>query len=251
MMKKRKILNSMMPIITILILLLVWFVVGVIVNNDYLFPSLSAVFTAFFGVVANGGFYSAYFATLLRSVIAFLISFLLAFVVALLSKKYKLFASAVSPIIKIIRALPTIAVVLLLLFWTNSLVAPVIVTMLVVFPTTYINIKESLSTVDDAQIEACQTFGVSQKEIFFKVQLPQIAPSMLDAVGAGLSLNLKLMVAAEVLSATYISLGNILKTEKYNAEIANMLAVVLVCVITGLLIELVFGLISKKVGKWQ
>ncbi len=250
-MKKRKVLERLLPLVTICVLLLVWLIVAVIVNNDYFFPSIASVFSAFIGVMGRGSFYTAYFATLLRSVIAFLISFVLAFVLALVSKKYRAFERAVSPLIKIVRALPTIAVVLLLLFWTNSLVAPVIVTMLVVFPTTYINVKDSLNTIDDEQIEMCRTFGVSQKEIFCKVQLPQIAPSMLQAVGAGLSLNLKLMVAAEVLSATYVSLGNLLKDAKYNAEIASMMAVVLVCVLTGLLIELIFGLISKKVGKWQ
>ena len=251
MMKKRKILNSMMPIITILILLLVWFVVGVIVNNDYLFPSLSAVFTAFFGVVANGGFYSAYFATLLRSVIAFLISFLLAFVFAYFSFKSENFKLSITPIIRILRALPTIAVVLLLLVWTNSQIAPVVVTMLVVLPTLYTNVLSAIEEVDKEALQMCKTFNVDKKKVLYSVTIPQIAPPILVAIGAGISLNLKLMVAAEVLSYTSQSIGYYLNVAKIYDATATMIALVVVTVIIGVLIEWVFNLISKKVGRWK
>lgn len=250
-MKKRKILTSLLPLLVIAILFLIWFVVGVIVNNQYLFPSIASVFSSLVEVLKEGAFYLAYLSTLLRSVIAFAISFLLALGLALLSRKFAYFERAVSPIIKIIRALPTVAIALLLVFWTNSLIAPVIVTMLVVFPTMFVNVRQSLDMVDNGQIQMLKTFKVSQKEILFKVEIPQIAPSMLQAMGSGLSLNLKLMVAAEVLSATYLAIGDFLSNAKYNAEIAKMMAIVLICVLTGLLIELVFSLISKKVGRWQ
>ncbi len=250
-MKKVKLLNIILPIVTVVFIFATWAIVSAIVNKEYLFPSLGAIFVALFDTIKAGSFYVAYFSTLLRSGIAFLISFIIALGFAVIGKKYPLFEKVISPVIKIIRALPTIAIVLLLLFWTNSQIAPVVVTMLVVLPTTYNGIKESLNAVDQKQIEACVLFNVKSKDIFLKVQLPQIAPSMLQLIGQGISLNLKLMVAAEVLAATYISLGNVLNSAKYNAEIASMLAVVLICVLTGVIIELAFNLISKKVGKWQ
>ncbi len=250
-MKKTKVLNAVVPIMTFVFIIVVWITAGAIVNNEYLLPSIPAVWNALKSVFSDGKFYSAYLSTLLRSLIAFLISFILALGCGILCKRYSLFEKFIAPFIKIARALPTVAIVLILIFWTNAQVTPVVVTMLVVFPTLFISVKDSLNTVDKGQIEMCSLFGVSQKDIFFSVQLPQIAPSMLSSVGAGLSLNLKLMVAAEVLAATYISLGNVLNVYKYNAEIASMIAVVAICVITGLLIELVFNILSKKAGKWQ
>ncbi len=253
-MKKTKALNFILPLCTLALILALWAIVATATDNPYLYPSVDAVCGALIDTLKTPSFYSAYFATLCRSLIAFLISFAIALVLAVLGKRFKYFERAISPLVKIVRALPTIAIALLLVFWINSLVAPVIVTMLVVLPTTFESVKDSLNAVDEKQIEMCNLFGVKQRQIFFKVQLPQIAPTMFTTIGAGLSLNLKLMVAAEVLTATHVSIGTILRNEKYIGDgkaIATMMAVVIFCVITGLIIEFVFNLISKKVGKWQ
>ena len=189
--------------------------------------------------------------TFLRCLIAFTCSFIIAFSLAVLARNLKYAKQVVKPVIAVMRALPTIAVVLLLLFWTNSYVAPVIVTMLVILPTLYSEVTNSLFAIDEKEIEMCNFFGVSKKEVLLKVQLPQILPPLLQTVGAGLSLNLKLMVAAEVLSATARSIGTMLNIAKYNVEISQMIALVLVTVVLGLIIEWIFSLLSKKAGKWK
>ena len=250
-MKKSRVISTLIPIASVVFIILLWQMVSVITDNEIILPSIRAVLVSAVELLKDGAFYSAYLSTLVRTIIAFSVSFLLALITAILSKRFFYYKKAVSPIIKIMRALPTVAIVLLLYFWTNSLVAPVIVTTLVVFPTLTSFVSESLNTVDYKQIEMCKVFGVSNKDLLFKVQIKEIAPSMLNVIGEGISLNLKLMVAAEVLSATFISLGNMLNRAKYYVEIPRMIAIVLLCVLTGLLIEFIFGLISKKVGKWQ
>jgi len=147
--------------------------------------------------------------------------------------------------------LVSVAVILLLIVWTNSYVAPVLVTMMVVLPTVYVSVYNSIDVVDDNLIETCKLFGLSDREILRKVQIPQILPPMLLTIGTGISLNLKLMVAAEVLSATSRSIGALLNNASQLAEVPQMLAIVVVTVALGLIIEGVFSLLSKKVGKWK
>ena len=251
-MKNRdKILNAILPIISIVCIIILWSAVALSVDNQYLLPSFSQTLGEFFSLFSKAEFYRVLFGTLSRSLVAFLISFSLALVLALFAYKYKVASKILAPIISIIRVLPTIAVVLLLLVWTDEFVAPIIVTFLVVFPTLYLNVKNALDGVDYDQIEMCKVFGVSKKEILLKVQLPQIYPPILSAVGAGLSLNLKLMVAAEVLAYTSNSLGNLLQLSKLYDQTATMMALVLVAVVLGLVIEGIFSIICKKVGKWQ
>ena len=141
--------------------------------------------------------------------------------------------------------------VLLLLVWTSSKVAPVIVTMLVVLPTEYTGAYNALSGVDENTISALKLFGVSERDLFFRVKLKQTLPEVYSLVGSGLSLNLKLMVAAEVLAQTARSMGYLLNASKVNFEISKMIAVVLVTVILGGGIEGAFSLASKKAGKWK
>ena len=97
----------------------------------------------------------------------------------------------------------------------------------------------------------CKTFNVGKGDFIKKVALPEIMPEFLNTVGSNLSLNLKLMVAAEVIASTANSLGVMLNQGKVYFETAQMLSIVAVIVIIGLIIEYLFRFISKKVGKWQ
>ena len=249
--KTDKILNLILPIITVSCLLVIWMVASVSVGSEYILPDPVKTFNELVSLFGQSNFYVAFLLTLLRSVIAFVLSFIIASVCAFLSHKSKKAEKVILTVISILRALPTVSIVLLLLFWTNNQVAPVVVTMLVVMPTTYTHVKSAFETVDKTSIEAGMVDGADRKQSFLKVEFPQIAPAMYSAIGSGLSLNFKLMVAAEVLSATVKSLGNLLNIANYNGQIAKMLAMVIVAVVFGIIVEFVFNKISKRAGEWR
>lgn len=250
-MKKGKIYDLILVVLTVGCILLLWCVSAHIIDNEYLLPTVYDTLKALLNLFKSGEFYLSVLLTVLRSVVAFVLSFVLAFSLAVWGNTNKTAKRIIKIIVSITRALPTIAVVLLLLFWTNSQIAPVIVTMLVVFPTVFTNIENALSEIDKDQIEMCKVFNVDSKTVLKKVKIPQIAPSLIRTVGSGLSLNLKLMVAAEVLSQTAKSLGFMLNTSKAYFEISTMIALVVVSVVLGLITESVFSLLSEKAGKWK
>lgn len=244
-----RIVNFVLPLITVAVIVVLWAAAARAVDSEYILPNVGETFAALFELFKSAEFYRDFFGTLLRSVIAFALSFTAAFLFAFSSYKSEKAKRLLSPVIIIVRTLPTIAVVLLLVVWTNSKVAPVIVTMLVVFPTLYNNLYAALCGIDKELNEMCKVFGVKNSERLKKVVFPQIAPEFITAAGAGLTLNLKLMVAAEVLAQTAKSMGYLLNTSKVYFEISTMLALVLITVITGLIIEWAFAFWAKKAVK--
>ncbi len=251
MQKKDKILNLILPIITVACIVLIWVIGARAVNSEYILPSVDKTFIALTSLFTSTKFYFAFLLTLVRSIIAFAISFIIASLLAVLSVKNKHAERVILTIISILRALPTLAIILLLLFWTNNQVAPVVVTLLVVLPTTYTHIKNSFDAIDKSVVQAGEVDGANLKQLFFKVELPQILPSIYSIIGSGISLNFKLMVAAEVISATVQSLGNLLNIANYNGQIADMLAMVIVAIVFGMIIEFVFNKISKSSSEWR
>lgn len=249
--KSKKIQNLILPLISLLSLLAVWGVSARILGKEYILPTVGSTFRSMISMFGKLSFYRALLFTLLRSIVAFAVSFSLAFIFAYFSKKSYKFKKIISPFISIMRALPTVAIILLLIVWTNSYVAPIIVTMLVVLPTIYVSVYNSIDVVDPKQIEMCKLYGLSDRAILKQVQIPQILPPMLVSAGTGLSLNLKLMVAAEVISATSRSIGALLNNASQTAEVSQMLAIVVVTVVLGLIIEGIFSILSKKAGKWK
>ena len=164
----------------------------------------------------------------------------------ILSKKVKYAKGLIKPLVAIMRALPTIAIVLLLLFWTTSNIAPIVVTTIVVAPTLYTHIESAFFTLDKNIAEAGRVDGADEKAVFCKIELPQILPSIYTGIGSGISLNFKLMVAAEVISQTAKSIGFILNTSKVYFEVAKMLALVCVVVILCIIIESIFNHLARK-----
>ena len=59
------------------------------------------------------------------------------------------------------------------------------------------------------------------------------------------------IIAAEVLSATVESLGNMLNLANYSAQIAKMMALVISAILFGIICEFIFKKISDKVGEWK
>ena len=164
--KYDKLLSLILPLVTVVCILLLWAFGAYLTDNEYLLPSVGATVKEFFALFINGRFYTALAFTLLRSIVAFVISFLIAFFLAYLTSKSKSAEKLILPIISIIRALPTLAIVLLVLVWTNNQIAPIVVTSLVVMPTAYTQIKSALDSVDKTSVEAGMVDGTDKKTSF-------------------------------------------------------------------------------------
>lgn len=249
--KKNNLLNLILPLLSLGAIFLLWGVASWSIDNEFILPSVKSTVDALIALLNQKQFYLALLSTIARSLIAFTISFAIAFVLAFLRSRKEIVAKVIDPLISVMRALPTIAVVLLLLFWTSSRVAPVIVTLLVVLPTSYTNLYAGFLSVNKNAVDAGKVDGANSLQLFVYIEFPQIAPVFYKAIGSGISLNFKLMVAAEVLAQTANCLGYMLNTAKIYFEVAQMMAVVLVSVAIGVIIEVVFNKISQKMGEWR
>jgi len=244
--KLNRALNLILPLLPVIAIVVLWAISARSVNNDMLLPTVKQTFTALIDLFKDKQFYISLLGTILRSLVAFILSFSIGFILAVLSVKNAVFRKVTSPVVKIMRALPTIAIILLLLLWTNSIIAPIVVTTLVVLPTSYTHLESAFSSLDKTVSEAGRVDGAGEVNVFLKVELPQALPSVFTAIGSGISLNFKLMVAAEVLAQTAKSIGYMLNVSKAYFETAEMMALVVIAILFGVIVESVFNFIAKK-----
>jgi NitT/TauT family transport system permease protein len=246
--KYNKVINLILPIITILAIILIWLLGSVIVNETIILPTPFETVDSMFSLLGTGEFWLNLIGTVGRSLIAFAVSFILGLVLAIAVKFSNISKSIIKIIVSIIRAMPTIAVILLLLLWTNSKVAAIVVTMLVVLPTIFSTMNDALGKIDSDIISMLKLYDISKKDIFCKYIFPIIMPSTIRSIGSGLALNIKLIVAAEVIAGTARSIGNMMSQAKIYFETAELFAVVVLMIILSVTIELVFTKIASKVG---
>ena len=236
--------------LAIIFMWLVWFIAHKTIKNEYLVPSFTQTLSAFFVLVSEGFFWKALLYTLLKTIIAFLISFVFAGVTASLCRLVKNATWFFKTIISVIRTLPTMAVLVLILIYSNRTVAPVLVAILVLFPMMFAQFQTAFDGVDEGLIKAMKVFNLSPKQKIFKVYLPMICPPIALHTGSNLSFTIKLIISAEVMAGTFTSIGGLMQTANVYFEIPRLMALTLVAIILGLLIELLSHLITKNLFKW-
>lgn len=246
-------LNVIYSIAAIILMWLVWITAYYIVGNRLIVPNFLDTMKEFFRLLSNGDFWTALWNTILRTLVAFLISFALAAGCAAVSAFGSALRAVLRPIIGFIRILPTLAIILIILVWTEDdrNIAPVIVTALVLFPMIYAQFMAAIDDIDGGIRQMVKVYGISGKKAVFKIYLPMILPNILSQSGANISLGLKIMISGEVLAGTLKGLGAMMQYASMGALIARLAALTLMAVIFGLIIDIALSQLARITYKWS
>lgn len=229
----------------LLFLVVVWLIADSVIQNELIVPKISDCFKEMGNLLGKGWFWQYFFSTFGRVLIAFLVSFVFALVFAVIAYMVPWFGRFFAPIVTALRALPTLAVALLLLTLFQAGGTPIAVAFLALFPMLYTGILAALSGIDKELLDIGRVYGTSAKNRIFRVYLPLSAPYILRESAGALSFSLKLVVSAEVVASTARSLGGLMEdAQGYN--LPRLFALVIVTFIVGLLLELLVGLCWKE-----
>ncbi len=244
-------INFIISVFAIVCMWIVWIIAYYCVRNEYVIPSFQDTFVSMWNdCFASGSFWLAFGNTFWRTLLAFFISFLLAAALAVpcaLSKSAKAF---IMPFMIFFRTLPTLAVILILLLWTNPRIAPVAVTTLVLFPMIHARLTAAIDGIDTGVRQMVKVYKVPSKRAIFAIYLPMITPNVLLQTGADISLGLKIMISAEVLANTAKSLGGMMQVSRLYLMMPRLAALTIIAVLAGLAVNAVFSQISRVTRKW-
>lgn len=235
----------------VLFLVLFWAVCAACVGNGYILPDVAQTFSACGKLLTEGEFWLSFGQTALRALYAFLFSLLSGILFALVSYLVRPVKCFLAPVVSVLRTIPTMAIILILLVWTNPARAPVFVTSLVLFPTCYAAALASLEEISPSTRSLLKAYNVPFAKRIFKGYLPLSAPVFFSQTGAFFALGLKITVSAEVLAKTADSLGGMMQEAKVWLEMPELFALTLVVVVLGLLLEGGSALLYKAVVRWK
>ena len=240
--------NALWGLCALFFVLLFWLVCYSIIGDDTVVASPWDTVGRAFLLLGESAFWHAFFATLLRAVLAFLIAALLAAVFALISYLYPLFLRFFTGICAILRALPTMAVLLILLVVFRRAEVPVVVGVLTLLPVLFTAYFNAFAGVDKSLVEMSKVFGVPTKKVVTHLYLPSMKNTLILESVAGLSFALKLVVSAEILALVGGSIGEMLQhSSGGNAQsTATLFALTMIICLLCTLIEWLVGLFVKE-----
>jgi NitT/TauT family transport system ATP-binding protein len=177
--------------------------------------------------------------TLWRSAVSFALAFGAAAFFAVLSNISKPVKQIIAPFIVVCREMPTMAAILILLFLVSGSALPVAVAFLVVFPLCYEQLYSAIENTDGRLLEMAQVFRVPQARQIFGIYLPNVSSAVFSSAIASFGLNIKVVVAAEIMGLPTVSIGYMLMSATQGLDFGAAFAWLVIAVILSFVCECV------------
>lgn len=249
--KRERVVNIISSVSALAAMWLAWTVACACVRNEYVLPSFGQTMKEASALLADALFWRSFCKTLLRVAEAYCISFLLGGACAAAGAAVKPVGAFLKPVVTALRTLPTMAFLLFLILWSSPMVAPLVITSLVLFPMTYSQFAAAIAQIDPDLMQMAEVYRFTRMQKLKYVVLPLAAPYVLSHVGPNLSFGIKITVSAEVMAYTFVSLGGLMQTANANLQTARLAALTLVAVAAGIAAELLFYAVNKMAFGWK
>lgn len=234
-------------IASVAVVLLLWWLFAAVTQSDLVLPDPWQVLKITGQLLVKGSTYLALLCTLARAVAAFALSFVAALALTLLVGVCPAVKPFAGGVVTVLRALPTISIILIAMVVFDSAVLPVVVAFLVAFPVVY---SAFLRETDDKQLsDLCKVYNVSAVKKVKYVLFPKTSKAMLLQCHDSLPLCIKVVIAGEVLALPRLGLGKQMYAAKVNWHTANVFALTLLALIVCLVLSGIFALCQRRANK--
>ena len=249
---KNKAITWLLPLFTVIAMVIIWQVLAMIINLNIVLPTPILALKEFFNCFIDKGFYLSILLTLFRTIACYFACFILGWILGYISFKNEKFNMAISPIINLLRAVPTMSVILLILLWINYEIAPIVIAFIVVFPISYASSFSGYKSLDLSLFDMAKIYKIEDKTLYKKYVFPTLLDKFSTSSVTELLLTFKIVISGEVMAESAKGLGELIKQSKYSLATGKLFAYTIVAVLLGLLLEyLLKGIINlfKKGGK--
>lgn len=150
-----------------------------------------------------------------------------------------------SPTLAAIRAIPSLALVPLLLLWIGiGEDSKVTLIAIGAFFPVFTSVSVALRQVDPHAVEMARSFSLRGFALFRTVQLPSVVPSVMSGLRLALAQSWLFLVAAELLAAS-MGLGNLLTLAQSTGRVDQILLAIVLLALLGTLTNGILTLVQK------
>lgn len=238
--------NRKYMFISTVVLVGLWWILAWIVDSSIKIPSPYETFQNMVKIITNPYFALQLFNSLRRILLGFTISFVCGVALGMISGFSDPVYYLLKPLILIQRAVPTMAVILLALIWLNRESSPILVGILVIFPIIYSAVVSGIREIDVKLMEMADIYHLSLGRKLRHLYFPSIRSSLASVSAVALGLNIKISIAAEVLSQPKHAIGTGFQMERVALNTAGVLAWSFIAIILAGILEVILGWMLSK-----
>ena len=198
--------------------LLIWQLLAAKINSRIFLPAPADTFHSLTILSKKEEFWQTIFNSFTRIVEGFMLAVVCGFILAVLSAFCKFVRMLLSPLMKLIKAVPVASFIILALLWIDSENLSVLISFIMVLPVIYINVIQAFCHVDKNMLEMAKVFRVPVRRRLRFIYMPAVLPAFIAACKIGLGFCFKSGIAAEIIGLPGKSIG----TELYKAKLYLM-----------------------------
>ncbi len=221
----------------VFVVFVVWLVASSLINQPLLLPSPVHVLRALGSIFTTKDSIQAILASLLRLIISGLLSFITGVLLGIGAYTNPLFKRIINPIITLFRTIPVVSIIVILLILLGIRFAPLMITFLMLVPLSYQAVLEGLSNIDSELKDVYLLEDNHLWKMIWYCYFPLIAGYLKTAILQSGGLGIKVLVMAEYLAQTPISIGARLYLERVFLRYDYVFAWTILLVILALLFE--------------
>ena len=235
--------NCIKKVLSIVLAIAFWIIVweaGSLLISDNLklfLPSPISVISAMLMLAGKSSYWFAVLLTLMRIFVGFLAGVVGGITAGVITSHIKPLDMLLSPVMRIIRAVPVVSFIILAYLFVNVNYLPIFICFLMVMPLIWQTTHDELVNFDKRLIEMTNVFKIKGVRKLFSVKLITVADKIISSMINGIGLAWKSGVATEVLCTPAISLGKNLYRAKGNINYDEVYALTLTVVILSIIIE--------------
>lgn len=222
-----------------ILLLFIWFISSLIVNNEYLIPKISAVLYDVYVILGNISNLFAIFETFSRLFIASFIALFIAFLVMLVYLRNRNIYFFLKPYLAMLKTIPLVSIMVILLVWFGDENSPIIITILIVLPITIEGIISGIDQMDKNLIDELKMLNLNFFKLVKLIYLPLLRPYILMSLLQTIGLGVKVMIMSELICQTTNSIGNMMYFAKMTVDTKRLFAWSLIVVFIVMIIEMI------------
>jgi NitT/TauT family transport system permease protein len=226
--------------------ILVWQVVSMMVDREIILPSPRTTVVYLYTLLIRSDTWIAMLSTLRRVLVSFLFNMFFGLALGVASGFSRRLYQFLTPAMTVMKAVPTMGVILLSLIWFNSETSVVFVCTLIVFPVLYTSIVTGIHHLDAGLMDMHRVFRIRRVRTLFRFVIPSLRPYIVSGVMSGIGLSMKVVVAAEVLSQPKTGIGTMFQIERARLNTAGVFAWSLLVIFLTASLDGLFALWRKK-----
>lgn len=236
----------------VLFFLVVWQIVPAVgLLDPAYFPNATDTLTHLFKGLGTAALWKDIGNTLIAWGLGLLIATVLAVVLGTVIGLVPFLRRATHTTVEFLRPIPSVALIpLAILLYGFQLQAALLIIVYASFWQVFVQVLYGVADVDTVARDTAKSFGLTRASRFRNLVLPTALPYIMTGVRLGAAVALILTVTAELLIAVP-GIGRVIVFARGAGDVPTVYVYVVVAGLLGLIVNLIFRLIERRVLSWH